>query len=449
IIEYSEGKINYEENKAPILTFKILPNCIYFNSLKKFIDLIEVYKLNENKEDERIFDGRVLDVKRIMTSEGKFYNNIICEGTLNYLVDSRVGVWELHPDIIPPDAPPYAEGYYNTKKALEKILNNHNSKVENKKKIYLGNITLLDNIYFLTNRETSLNVIYDKLVNKKGGFLNLRESSGKYYLDYLKDNPEISSNNIEIGLNLRDIQVEDSIKSICTRLIGIGDEGKISSTAEDAELIKKYGVIEEVCEWKDVTIQENLDRKVKEKLQEINNNNDIVSINALDLSYIDNNINNLKLGQQVTISCEPINYSNTHRIISINLDLLKPYDSTFQLNNNEPSQINSTSSILQETSNNKLEILQINGRLIQKVSSSEFQSYREQTDRSIIERVSSSEFESYKEQTDRSISTKVSDKEFSTKVEQNSRAVQIAWNNCSDIIKFENGYITIRQTDGT
>lgn len=418
LIDGVQCKINYEENKAPILSFKLLPNSKYFNKLKKFIDLIEVYKLNDIGEDEKIFDGRVLDIKKQMTGQGMFYNDVICEGVLNYLIDSTVGVWELHPAEIPPESPSYAEPNYNTVKFLQKVLDNHNSKVDDKKKIYLGNVTLIDNIYCLTNRETSLNAIYDKLINRKGGFLNLRELDGKYYLDYLKDNPVTEENDIEIGLNLKDIQIEDGLKSICTRLIGVGAEGKITSTAEDPELIKKYGILEQVHEWPDVTIQENLDRKVKEKLNSINDNNSIVAINALDLSYLDNNLKCLRLSQNINVLCNPLEYERKHRIVKIDLDLDKPYASSFALNNPEPSQVSTNNNIIQETNNNKLEILQVNGRLIQKVSSSEFMSYREQTDKSIMERVTNGEFETYKKQTDYEISQKVGSKDVASIFEQ-------------------------------
>lgn len=417
VIDGVHCKINYEENKAPILSFNLLPNSKFFNKLRKFIDLIEVYKLNGDT-DEKIFDGRVLDVKKQMTSEGMFYNDVICEGSLNYLIDSTVGVWQLHPAEVPPDSPDYAEPNYDTKKFLKKVLDNHNSKVNDKKKIYLGNVTLIDSIYCITNRETSLNAIYDKLVNRKGGFLNLRESNGKYYLDYLKDNPITDENNIDIGLNLKDIQVEDGLKSVCTRLIGIGSEGKITSIAENPELIKKYGVIEQVHEWSDVTIQENLDRKVKEKLEVINLNNSIVAINALDLSYLNNDLNSLKLSQNINVFCEPLEYENSHRIVKIDLDLERPYASSFALNNPEASQVSSNNNIIQETSNNKLEILQVNGRLIQKVSSSEFISYREQTDKAIMERVKNGEFETYKNQTAYEISQKVGSKDVASIFEQ-------------------------------
>ena len=135
IIDGVQCKINYEENKAPIVNFKLLPNSKFFNKLKKFIDLIEIYKINDKADDEKIFDGRVLDVKKEMTSDGMFYNDVICEGLLNYLIDSTVGLWELHPAEVPKDSTAYAEANYDTRKFLKKILDNHNSKVDDKKKI--------------------------------------------------------------------------------------------------------------------------------------------------------------------------------------------------------------------------------------------------------------------------------------------------------------------------
>ncbi|MGL5459149.1 MAG: hypothetical protein ACRDBY_05990 [Cetobacterium sp.] len=411
--------ITLEENKAALLNFKISYFSNYFNKLEKFITRIEVFQINNDFSELKIYEGRVLDIKKSMDSNGNFLNEIICEGYLNYLLDTTVGVWEVHPAELPPDAPKYAEPNYDTKKFLEKILNNHNSKVEDNKKIYPGNITLITPIYCMTNRESSLGAIYDKLINKQGGFLNLRNENGKLYLDYLKDNPVTEENEIEIGINLRDIVSESALKTICTRLIAIGSESKITSIAEDSELIKKYGIVERVVEWKDVTIQENLDKKAQEKLVEINKDLDIAAITALDLSYVNKKFNEINLSQNINVSCDPLNYFEKHRIVKIALDLEKPWNSVFALNAPGASQVSETNSIIEETNNNKIEILQMNGKLIQKVSSSEFQSYREQTDKVISEKVSSTEFKTYKEQTDKDISQKVSSNDFSTLFKQN------------------------------
>lgn len=440
--------ITFEENKAVLLEFSISYFSNYFNKLNRFIDKLEVFKINDNFSEIKIYEGRVLDIKKSMDSAGKFINQIVCEGYLNYLLDTTVGVWEVHPAELPPDAPKYAEPNYDTKKFLEKILNNHNSKVADDKKIYPGNITLIEPIYCMTNRETSLGAIYDKLIDKQGGFLNLREENGKLYLDYLKDNPVTEENEIEIGVNLRDISSENALKTICTRLIAVGSEGKITSIAEDSELIKKYGIIERVVEWKDVTIQENLDRKAKEKLIEINKDLDVAAITALDLSYIDKNFNEIKLSQNVNVSCEPLNYYEKHRIVKIALDLEKPWNSVFALNSPTPSQVSENNSIIEETNNNKLEILQMNGKLIQKVSNSEFQSYREQTAKSISEKVSSSDFQTYKEQTEKDISQKVSNNNFSTLFRQNIEGFDFVIGNNTPL-SIRKDSLVFRFSDGT
>lgn len=402
ILDSINRNIQFNENQAPLFSFKIDINNELFNKINRFKDTVQIYK-----EEVLLFEGRVCDISKSMDSEGLFWNEILCEGFLNYLIDSTVGVWEVHPADLPLDSPSYAEANYDTKKFLRKVLNNHNAKVEDKKKIYLGNVTLVEPIYCMTNRESSLNVIQEKLINRKGGFLNLRKSNNKFYLDYLKENPIKDESEFTIGLNIKDIHLQNSLKNICTRIVGIGSEGLITSTFEDKELLKEFGVFEQVHEWPDVTIQENLDKKVQEKLKDINNNIDIVSINALDLSYLDDNFTTLKLSQNINVVCEPLNYSKKHRVIHISLNLDEPWNSYFNLNNPEVSQISSNNNVIQETNDNKLEILQLNGRLIQKVSSSEFQSYREQTDKSIKERVTGSEFETYKTQTDKYIGDQV------------------------------------------
>ena len=100
---------------------------------------------------------------------------------------------------------------------------------------------------------------------------------------------------------------------------------------------------------------------------------------------------------------------------------------TTKITNGIPQGINTTSSqILSRMSSAESSITQTANEITQRVTTSEFNSYKTQTTNEIASKVSSNEFISYKSQTDSAISQKVSSNQFSTLVEQNSTSVRIA-----------------------
>ena len=421
-IEYINGNIQKEENKADILSFGVLPKTPFFSNLESFVTKIEVFE-----DDTKVFNGRIIEITDGMNEDGMLYYNVTCESVLNYLNDTRVGKWAIHPSSKPvleegeeADTTVIVYENMNVQKTLQLILDNHNSKVLEDKKIFIGNVTVSDSVYCYTGFETSLNAICEKLLNRKAGFLKIRESNNKYYLDYLKELPN-DSNNIELTVNMKSISRQNNLTSICTRLIAVGSDGITFESinggknyVEATELISKYGVIEQTHEWPDVTIKENLLAKAKEKIKDLNKNVFALEVTALDLSYVDLTFKQFDVSQKVTIKNNLLNLSETHRVIAKTINFNDPWNSVLQFSNKPPEATNNVSHIIQENNDNRIEILMTGNRLIQKVTSLDgrFQSYREQTDKAIFERVTNDEFASYKIQTAELIASKVASKDF-------------------------------------
>ena len=84
---------------------------------------------------------------------------------------------------------PQAEYHDMTpRQMLETFLDIHNNQVEDRKKIYLGKVTITDandSLYRYTNFENTLKAIREKLVEKLGGYLKLRHENDKLYLDWI------------------------------------------------------------------------------------------------------------------------------------------------------------------------------------------------------------------------------------------------------------------------
>ncbi len=382
IIEAIDRVLSLQENIASILTFKLLPNNNFLNRIEKFVTELEVFN-----DDLKVFTGRVIDISDSMKEDGSLEYNITAESALNFLNDTRVGKWDIHPGAKPPDEELKDSIIYenmSVRKVLELILDNHNSKVKENRKIFLGNVDVDENVFCYTNRETSLNVIQTKIVQRKGGFLNIREVNGKYYLDYLKG-VDLADNVIELGINLRSISRQSNLNSIITRLIPIGNNDiSIKSVnngieyIEDIELIKKYGVIESVHKWDDVTLPENLLKKANEKLKEINKNTYSITLSALELALISQDFEEFKISQHCLINNILLNIKDKHRIIAKKINMENPTLSNITLSNDPPSAINNSTGIRQEIDDTKIELLITDKKISSKISQGEFESYQEQ-----------------------------------------------------------------------
>lgn len=404
---YNSATIDYKENSASVLTFTILQNSPFFNNLNKYIDKIEVINFNE----EIIFTGRVLDVQKSMNDEGEFINTVTCESVLNYLVDVTVPVWNLYGGDIPKKAPVGSEGNVTVNQLLNKVLDEYNSGA--KVSISLGNVTVEGNVTLKTNRQTCLEVIMDGLINVFGGFIQIREENNIYYLDYLEEAPLLDSMTaFEIGVNIQNISIQDKLNNFCTRLIAIGKTQAIQAIAINEELVKIYGVIDKVVQFKNITNIEEVQEKANSEIEDINNCVLNANIGALDLSYINNDFNNLALYQSVEVNCGELNYNKNHYIVSITLNLLQPFASTFSLNTNKATQIDQITQLIQQNNATNREMTEIHGTLEEKTSNVEFTAYQEKIEKELSNTVANENILEFEEAIQRELNGKISNNEF-------------------------------------
>ncbi|MGL4761127.1 MAG: phage tail protein [Sarcina sp.] len=423
-IKFSSGNIQYSKNNAAILTFDIVQTDLSFNTLKKYKDFI---KVKNKKTDEVIFSGRVINNSTRMEQSGLFNNSIICESELNYLNDIKTLKASYFPMEVPEGIKGTSFGNIDTKTLLAKLLDNYNSKVnEDFKKIYLGNITFNQKLIGKTNRESTLSAIKNIILNNQDGYLVIRNEKNKLYLDFLKESPVQNSVDIELGKNLNDFSLDDSNINIFTRIIPLGKDGLNITTVNDGldyidnkDLISKYGVIETVMQWNEITIAQNLKDKA---MSEFNKMNFSLKSNlqALDLSYINSSIEDLRLYRSVNIINKYLKYTDTTEIIGITLDLINTWKSTFSLNEGEKSILNIVNEVEQMVNTNNIEIVSIGSELITKVSNSEFETYRTQSANEIQETVKdiNSNIESTTTELSNEISNKISSADMSSELKQ-------------------------------
>lgn len=314
----SEARIQEDINAVPSLVLKIPEKNTNYDEIKKLESEITVIDMNTENE---VFRGRCLE------DESDFYNikSVTCEGVLAYLLDVQY--------------PPYVHTG-SVALFLEDLLDYYNGRVIDKQKIYLGNVTVVDqNDYIRRESEdydNIFNVIQNKLVKLLGGWIQIRRIGEKNYLDYLADYYE-SDQIIRFGENLIDLTKYIKSENIKTVIIPRGAENEESGQRlditsvnngvnyiKDDALISMYGWIEAVVVWDDVTLPENLLKKATDYLTSCRNMEITIDINAIDARLIGMDVRRLQPGMLVQVVSQPHHLDEKFLCTSKVTDLLNP-----------------------------------------------------------------------------------------------------------------------------
>lgn len=302
-----------------------------YGSLKNRNSMLQVLK-----NGKEIFYGEVRE------SEKDFYGikQVYAVGELAFLFDS-----------IQPQAK------YQDKTArqlLEIWLNEHNSQVEDKKKFYVGVVTVHDSndsLYRFTDQETTLDCIREKLCEKLDGYLRIRKANGKRYLDLitLQEYGKICEQPIEFGENLLDYAENVSANELYTCVIPKGArlekspieglEAYVDITSVNggkdylysADAVAAYGWNRCVVSWDDVTEPANLKKKGEKWLKDNQFETMTLSLTAADMSLLDTDLESFELGDSVPVYSESHGMDRTFPVQSLELHLQNPSDDKLQL----------------------------------------------------------------------------------------------------------------------
>lgn len=243
---------------------------------------------------------------------------------------------------------PQAE-YHNmtTRQMLETWLNEHNSQVEERKRFYVGIVSIHDtndSLFRYTNRETTLDAIRKKLVDKLGGYLRIRKEDGKRYLDWitLPEYGKYCEQPIEFGTNLLDYVENTSAENLATAVIPLGarlekspikgleaytDIKSVNNGVDYLyiqEAVKRFGWVKKVVTWDDVTVPANLKKKGEEWLKDNQYEGLTLELTALDLSDLDNDYEAFELGDMVHASAWPYGMDRTFPVQQMTIYLQEP-----------------------------------------------------------------------------------------------------------------------------
>lgn len=229
----------------------------------------------------------------------------------------------------------------------------------------LGMVTVTDpndSLYRYTNWENTLTCIKDKLLDKLGGFIRVRNQNGIRYLDYLADNDNTNTQTIEFGENLLDYSENTTAADIATCCVPLGaklDECPIEAleaytTIESVndgsdsiyipEAVAKYGWVTKTVNFDDVHVPSNLKAKGEEWLKDNQYETMTLTLTAVDLNLFDIAYEQIKLGDLVHVKSKPHGMDRYFPVTELTIYLDAPEKNTVILGKSEKNFTERTSS---------------------------------------------------------------------------------------------------------
>lgn len=287
--------------------------------------IVTIYRDNELR-----FRGRAL------YSADTFYGQrtVTCEGELCLLRD---GINR-----------PYS--YQSTPaKIFRALIRKYNEQVESWKQFTIGTVTVTDPNDYISLESESAETILDtlnKLLDRCGGYIVFTSlADGSRVIHWLASLDRRSGQSIEFGENLLDFSSTGAnTTTLATGLVPYGarneetkkrvtiesvNGGKDYIIAEDAKAVR--GTIMATATWDDVTEPANLLKKARAYLEEKKVFITSMELTALDLSYMDKEIDSFAVGDMIRVASAPHGVDEDFQLTQLTEDLLNPANSRITL----------------------------------------------------------------------------------------------------------------------
>lgn len=320
-------KLILEDNGAGSLAVTLPPHNAGYASIVRMVTDISV-----QKDGEEIWAGRVLS-----ESEDFYRNRILyCEGELAYFNDST--------------QPPAEYSGLSVRGYLERLIAVHNSKVAANRRFTLGAVTVVDKNFptYYTNHDKTM-AVFNALVEQYGGHLRVRKVNGVRYLDYLAEYPDTCRQVIQFGSNIIDFTKQWDSTEFATVIVPLGNRLEDSTiealdaylTVESVnhgsmyvqsnEAVAVYGWIEKAVTWDDVSDPAVLLEKAKAYLSDIQFDNMELELSALDLHYLDVDVEAVKLLDEIRVISRPHGLDRMFPVTKLEIPLDSPEQTQFKL----------------------------------------------------------------------------------------------------------------------
>ena len=324
-------------------------------------------KIEERAGEVRIyFNNLILFKGEITKIEEDFEGNysVSCTGVLDYLTATRVRPYSTVQGEQPLTCPATVDGYFQW------LINQHNSNCLDSRKrfsvgVNQGNRLDKNNYIYRSSeqRPTTASEIEDKILNSVGGYLFVRYQDDLNILDLYADVHDVNTQIIDYGVNILDFTKTTTAETQYTAVVATGytpdppegqtdvkmkpitlegcaDGGtpysstiiKMGDRVYDVEAVARYGYREYYVSNTDIKTHDGLLEYACKTLNTLLSPALTISVRAVDLALIlGEKYQHLLLGQAVRVRSKPRKVDEYLMVNSIDLDLMNPENTTFDL----------------------------------------------------------------------------------------------------------------------
>ena len=351
----TDTKLSSKLNAASYFDFTIAPTHSLYSKLEERAGEVRIY-----------FNNLILFKGEITKIDEDFDGNysVSCTGVLDYLTATRVRPYSTVEGEQPLKAPSSFDGYFQW------LIDQHNSNCLDSRKrfsvgVNQGNMLDKNNYIYRSSeqRPTTASEIEDKILNSAGGYLFARYQDDLNILDLYADVHDVNTQIIDYGVNMLDFTKTTTAESQYTAVVATGytpnppegqpdvkmkpitlegcaDGGtpysstivKMGDRVYDVEAVNRYGYHEYYVSNTDITTYDGLLYYACKTLNTLLSPALTISVKAVDLALImGDKYKHLQLGQAVRIRSKPRKVDEYLMVNSIDLDLMNPENTTFDL----------------------------------------------------------------------------------------------------------------------
>lgn len=351
----TDTKLSSKLNAASYFDFTIAPTHSLYSKLEERAGEVRIYFNNLI-----LFKGEITKIDEDF--EGNY--SVSCTGVLDYLTATRVRPYSTVEGEQPLKAPSSFDGYFQW------LIDQHNSNCLDSRKhfsvgVNQGNMLDKNNYIYRSSeqRPTTASEIEDKILNSAGGYLFVRYKDDLNILDLYADVHDVNTQIIDYGVNMLDFTKTTTTESQYTAVVATGytpnppegqpdtkmkpitlegcvDGGtpysstivKMGDRVYDVEAVNRYGYHEYYVSNTDITTYDGLLYYACKTLNTLLSPALTISVKAVDLALIlGEKYKHLLLGQAVRIRSKPRKVDEYLMVNSIDLDLMNPENTTFDL----------------------------------------------------------------------------------------------------------------------
>ena len=351
----TDTKLSLKLNAAAYFDFTIAPTHSLYSKIAERAGEVRIY-----------FNNLILFKGEITKIEEDFEGNysVSCTGVLDYLTATRVRPYSTVEGEQPLKAPSSFDGYFQW------LIDQHNSNCLDSRKhfsvgVNQGNMLDKNNYIYRSSeqRPTTASEIEDKILNSAGGYLFVHYQDDLNILDLYADVHDVNTQIIDYGVNMLDFTKTTTAEGQYTAVVATGytpnppegqpdakmkpitlegcaDGGtpysstivKMGDRVYDVEAVARYGYHEYYVSNTDITTYDGLLYYACKTLNTLLSPALTISVKAVDLALImGEKYKHLQLGQAVRIRSKPRKVDEYLMVNSIDLDLMNPENTTFDL----------------------------------------------------------------------------------------------------------------------